>query len=116
MKIINRYQQGGPMPAPEGGEPMPPEAGGAPAPEGVPAPGGEAGGDPIMAIAQGAAQALQTQDCNIAMQVCQMFLSLVQGAAQGGAPEAGGGPAAGEPVFKKGGKLCKRIPKKKCKK
>jgi hypothetical protein len=36
-------------------------------PAGAPAPQGE---DPMMVLLQGAAQAVQTQDCEIAMQVC----------------------------------------------
>ena len=83
------------MPA-EAGAPM--QAAPAPAPE-------QGGQDPIMMIAQAAMQALETQDCNIAMQVCEAFLSLLQGAQ--GAPEEVGAPVE-QPVFKKGGKLAKR--------
>ena len=83
--------------APEGGAPMPPEGG---APEGP-----QGGEDPLMQIAQMAAQALQTQDCNMAMQVCEAFIQLIQ-QAQGPAAESA---PQGEPVFAKGGKLLKRI-------
>jgi len=46
-------------------------------------------------------QALQTQDCNLAMQVCQAFLQLA-GGGQEAAPAAPEGQA---PVYRKGGKL-----------
>lgn len=97
-KQIKKFQQGGPMEDPnamEGG--MPPEAG-------VPEQGG---GDPLMQIAEMAMQALQAQDCEMAMQVCQAFVQLVQQAQGGGAPEEQA--PQGEPVFRKGGKLAYRI-------
>lgn len=103
-KNVRRFQVGGEMKAPAPEE-MAPEGGGMeqPAPE-------ETGGgqDPLMLLAQAAAQALQTQDCQMAMQVCQGFIQLIQ-QAQGG----GGAPAAeeGAPVFGKGGVLKKRIRK-----
>jgi len=34
--------------------------------------------DPIMMLAQMSAQALQSQDCQMAMQVCQAFLEMMQ--------------------------------------
>lgn len=98
MKIIPKFQMGGemtPEAAPEAGAEQIP-ADGAPAPEA----GGE---DPIMQIAQMAMQALQSQDCNAAMSVCQIFLQMIQQAQGGGAPEP-----QGEPVFKKGGRLVRR--------
>ena len=90
-KVIKKFQEGGAMPAdgtpveqtPEGGAPV----------EG----GGE---DPLMQLAQAAMQALQSQDCQMAMQVCQAFVQMIQ-QAQGGAPEQ----PQGQPVYKKGGKL-----------
>ena len=82
-------------------EPMAPESG---APEAAPADAG--GQDPIMMLAEAAAQALQAQDCQIAMQVCQGLMALVQQMA-GGAPQE----PQGEPVFKKGGVLLRRIKK-----
>lgn len=95
---IKKFQMGGEM-APEAApEQMPAE--GAPAP----APGPEGGqGDPLMEVAQLAAQALQSQDCNAAMQVCQIFLQMVQ--QMQGQPEP---EPAGEPVFRKGGVLVRR--------
>lgn len=94
-KNVKKFQEGGAM-APE--DP-------AMAPEGeAPAQGGE---DPIMMLAQMAMQALQAQDCNMAMQVCNGFVQLIQ-QAQGG----GGEPAPeGEPVYRRGGKLAYRIKK-----
>lgn len=80
---------------------MAPEGG---APEAAPADGG--GQDPIMMLAEAAAQALQVQDCQIAMQVCQGLMALVQQMG-GGAPQE----PQGEPVFKKGGVLLRRIKK-----
>lgn len=103
-KPVGKFQQGGPMPAEDPGMAAgdPGMEGGAPAPE-------QGGGqDPLMQLAQAAMQALQTQDCNIAMQVCQGFVALLQ-QAQGGAP-AGQAPE-GEPVFRKGGVLVRRIKK-----
>jgi hypothetical protein len=68
----------------------------------------EAPMDPIQQIAEMAIAALQTQDCGTAMQVCEAFVAMLQ-QAQGGAPT---GPVeeipAGEPVFRKGGKLIRR--------
>ena len=88
---LRKYQQGGPMPAEA---PMDPAmaGGAAPAPE----------QDPIMMMAEGAMIALQNQDCQTAMQVCEMLIQLVQGAQGGAAP-------AGEPVFRKGGVLARRV-------
>ena len=99
---INKFQQGGAMP------PQDPAAGGAPA--GAP----EGGEDPMMQIAQMAMQALQAQDCNAAMQVCQVFVQLLQQAQGGGAegaPDEVSAAEAGEPVYRRGGTLVKRIKK-----
>ena len=80
-KQIKKFQEGGALPA---------EA--APAPAAAPAQE-----DPIAMLAEMSMQALQTQDCQIAMQVCEGFVALIQ-QMQGGAP-------AQEPVFRKGGKM-----------
>ena len=88
-KQIKKFQEGGAMPA---------EA--APAPAAAPAQE-----DPIAMLAEMSMQALQTQDCQIAMQVCEGFVTLIQ-QMQGGAP-------AQEPVFRKGGKMLR---KKACRK
>ena len=111
FRNIKFMQEGGAMPAPEAQEPQP-------APEQAPEQGG---GDPmqmLMQLAQMAMQALQGQDPQMAMQVCEGLVQFVQQIQGGqGAPEEGGAPAEpqSEPVYKKGGKLCKRIAKnKKC--
>ena len=61
--------------------------------------------DPLMMLAEASMQALQKQDCQMAMQVCQALVQMLQ-QVQGGET-----PAQGEPVFKKGGVLLRRIKK-----
>lgn len=96
---IKKFQMGGEMAAPAEAAPEQMPA------EGAPAPGPEGGqGDPLMEVAQLAAQALQSQDCNAAMQVCQIFLQMVQ--QMQGQPEP---EPQGQPVFKKGGKIVRWI-------
>lgn len=97
-KSVYKFQEGGAMPAE-----APMEAGAAPE-EGAPM---EAGGqDPMMMLGEAAVQALQSQDCQMAMQVCQGIVALLQ-------QMSGGAPAEqqGEPVFRKGGRLVRRIQK-----
>ena len=70
--------------------------------------------DPMAVLIQGAQQAVQSNDCQVALQVCQMLLELTQQAAP--APAAPAEPAApapaeGEPVYRMGGKLSRRISK-----
>lgn len=99
MAFIKKFQAGGPMPAEA---PMDPAmAGAAPAPE--------QGGDPIMQIAEMAGAALQSQDCALAMQVCEAFMMLVEQMAGGGAAPVGA--PAGQPVFRKGGRIAYRTRK-----
>ena len=92
FKSVNYFQAGGPMPA------------GAQAPQG--------GEDPTAMLLQGAQQAVQGQDCEMAMQVCQMLIEALGG---GGSPqeaapqEAAPAPAEGEPVYRRGGRLVRRI-------
>lgn len=90
MKItskIKKFQEGGVV-APE--QEMPQEA-----PEQAPA---EAQ-DPMQQILQVAAQAVQTQNCEAAMAVCQALMQLAQGSAE---------QAPQEPTFaKRGAKLVK---------
>lgn len=96
MRIsLKKFQQGGPMEDPNAAptEPMP-EQGGAPE---------QGGGDPLMQIAEMAMQALQSQDGNLALQVCQAFVELLQQA------QGGGAPPEGEPVFRRGGKMSYRL-------
>ena len=96
MKLGNKFQAGGPMPAPQGGE------------------------DPTAMLLQGAQQAVQGQDCEMAMQVCQMLIEALGGGPQGAAPQgaapqgaapqgAAPAPAEGEPVYRRGGRLVRRI-------
>ena len=94
--IARKFQEGGPMEGPE----MAPEQ----APEVAPMPEQEGSQDPLMQIAQMAMQALQTNDGQLALQVCDALLQLLQ-QAQGGAPQA----PQGEPVYRRGGKLAYRI-------
>lgn len=94
---VKKFQEGGAAPAPAA-EPMPAEQGAAPE-QG----GGE--GDPLMQLAQMAAEALQSGDCNTALAVCEGFMQLVQEASQG----QGGEAAQGEPVYKRGGTLVRRV-------
>ncbi len=104
MRIVNKYrkfQEGGAMPA----EAAPVEgAEGAPmGPEGAPQGGGE---DPLMQILQVAAQALQSQDCQAAMAVCQALIELAQGGAGAGAPAEA---APEEPTFARQGAKLVRV-------
>lgn len=62
--------------------------------------------DPIVVLTQVFTQGLQNQDCDLLAQGAQMFLEIVQ-QMQGGAPEE----PQGEPVFRKGGILVRRIKK-----
>lgn len=99
-KNVKKFQVGGQMPTEVPAE----ETTTAPAEQPVEQePQGE---DPIAMLAQMAAQSLQSGDCNMMAQVCQGFLQLVQ-QMSGGAPEE----TQGEPVFRKGGTLVRRIKK-----
>lgn len=100
MKIVKKLQQGGPAPAPQ-------DPANAPQAQAQPQ-----GGDPLLQIAQVFAEGLQTQNCELLAQGAQAFLMLLQQAQ--GAQQAPVGEPQGEPVFKKGGKICGR--KKKVKK
>lgn len=93
MKLKNKFQEGGAMPA------------------GAPAAAPQGGEDPMAMLMQGAEQAVSAQDCEIAMQVCQMLLELAGGGAPAEAApaEAAPAPAEGEPVYRRGGKLLRRI-------
>lgn len=92
-KLVKYLQEGGVSP-----EAAPEEA--APAPE-------QAGGSPEEQIIQAAAQAVQTQDANLALQVCQALVEM----AGGGAQQAPAAPEGQQPVYKKGGKFSKWISK-----
>lgn len=90
---VKKLQEGGEMPAEA------PVEGGAPAPE--------QGGDPTEQILMACQQALETQDCNLAMQVLQAIMQMLGG---GGAPEAAA-PEGAAPVYKMGGKFSKWVQK-----
>lgn len=83
MKPILKFQEGGQVPT---NQPQ------------------EGSQDPLAMIAEMAVQAVQSQDCQTALQVCQAFVEMAA-QAQRGAQQA---PAQGEPVFKMGGKLLRR--------
>lgn len=93
MKLGTKFlQEGGSMPTPQTSAPQ----------------GGE---DPMAMLVQGAQQAIQAQDCEIAMQVCKILLELTgAGAPTEATPaEVGPAPAEGEPVYRRGGRLVRRI-------
>lgn len=92
LKNINKFQEGGAMP-PQG-----------PAPT-------QGGGDPMQEILMGCQQAIETQDCQVALQVCQVLLEMAGGAPAEAAPAPAPAPAEaqGEPVYRAGGKLARRI-------
>ena len=90
-QMVAKFQEGGEMPAGAPAEqPATPE-GAAPA----------EGGDPTEQILMACQQALETQDCNLAMQVLQALVQMLGG----GAPEGPAAPEGQAPVFRKGGKL-----------
>ena len=89
---VKKLQEGGEMPAEA------PVEGGASAPA--------EGGDPTEQILMACQQALQTQDCNLAMQVLQAIMQMLGG----GAPEAAA-PEGQAPVYKMGGKFSKWVQK-----
>lgn len=95
MRVINknarRYQAGGPMEGAPEEAPM----------EGAPEGGAPAGGeDPMSQILQVAAQAVQTQNCEAAMAVCQALVQIAQG---------GAGAPAEEPTFARNGAKLTRV-------
>ena len=93
MQFIKKFQEGGAAPAPEAAAPQ------------------QGSEDPTAMLMQGAQQAVQNQDCQIAIRVCQMVLEMLSGApAEEGGPEAGGAPQS-EPVYRRGGRLVRRIQK-----
>ena len=95
LKNIGKFQEGGAMP------PQDPAA----------AQGG--GGDPMQEILMGCQQAVETQDCQIALQVCQIMLEMAGGGAAPAeaAPAPAPAEAQGEPVYRRGGSLVRRIRK-----
>lgn len=110
MKVsqrITKYQAGGAAPGgdpSQGGAPSGAPAGGDPSQGGGQDP--SQGQDPVSQLVQLAQQALQGQDCQAAMAVCDGLLSLIQQqGGQGGDPSQGGGapPAGGAPGGDQGG-------------
>lgn len=100
MKLkVSKFQAGGAMvedPAAGAAQEAPMEQG-APAGAGSPE-------EMLMQLAEAAMQALQNQDCQAAMAVCQGFVQMIQGMQGGGAPQE-------QPVYGKGGRLVRRIPR-----
>lgn len=94
-RLIKMYQEGGEL-APEA---APAEE--APAPE-------QGGGSPEEQIMMACQQALETQDCNLAMQVCQAIMQMLGGGAPQGAPAA---PEGAAPVYRRGGRLSRWVQK-----
>jgi hypothetical protein len=64
-------------------------------------------GDPMQQLIQAAAQAVQSQDCQTALQVCQALVEAASGG--GGGQQAPEEAPAEQPVYRKGGKLLRRI-------
>ena len=95
---VKKFQEGGPAPAPAD-QPMPAEP-----QEGAPVEGGA--DQMLMQLAQMAAEALQSGDCNTALSVCEAFMQLIQQFTQG---QAGPEAPQGEPVYKRGGTLVRRV-------
>lgn len=93
---VKKFQEGGPVEAAPAEAPV---EGGTPAE--APAEGGE---DPMQQLLMACQQALETQDCNLAMQVCQAFMQLA-----GGGGEPAPAEAPGQPVYRKGGKLSRWV-------
>lgn len=92
FKNIGKFQEGGSMP------PQDPAA-------------AQGGGDPMQEILMGCQQAVETQDCQIALQVCQIMLEMAGGGAAPAeaAPAPAPAEAQGEPVYRAGGRLVRRI-------
>ena len=88
-----KFQAGGPMPAPE-------EA----APEAAPAPGGGGGGD----LEQMVMEYAQTHDPQLAVAIADALVELL--AQQGGGAPAGPGGPEGAPMARYGAKLTNRGP------
>ena len=91
---LRKYQMGGPAPAPAEGAPV---EGGAPA---------QGGAEEQMAqVAEQLLQMLLQElgDPNAVAAVLQMAMEMLQ--------QAAGGAEQGQPVFKKGGKMCKKAKK-----
>lgn len=91
LKELLKFQEGGEMPAEPAAAPAEPAQGGSPEEQ----------------IIQAAAQAVQTNDAQLALQVCAALVQM----AGGGAEAAPAAPEGEQPVYKKGGKLSKWVRK-----
>lgn len=85
MKIVNKFQMGGTMPAP--------------APEAAPEQ------DPVAQIVEMFMMGLQNQDCEALAAGAEMFLSLVQ---QASAQSPMGETPGEQPVFRRGGVISRK--------
>ena len=94
-QYLPKFQEGGEIPAEST------------SPETTPTEAPAEGGDPTEQILMACQQALQTQDCNLAMQICQAVIQMIGGGVEG-APAA---PEGEQPVYRAGGKLSKWIKK-----
>lgn len=92
LNEILKFQEGGEMPAPEA----------------APAPEAQQGASPEEQIMMACQQAVETQDCGLALQVCQAVMQMLGGAPQEAPQEV---PADQEPVYRMGGKLSRYIKK-----
>lgn len=98
IQKFRKFQEGGAMPA----EQMPAE--GAPMEGGAPAQGGE---DQMMQqIAQMAQQIIQQMGPEAAAMLAQIIMEMLQGGGAGAPQGPVGGQPEGEPVYRKGGKIC----------
>jgi hypothetical protein len=96
-QMVAKFQEGGEMPAGAPAEQPATTEGAAPA----------EGGDPMQELLMACQQVLETQDCNLAMQVVQAVMQMLGG----GAPAPEQAPAGTEPVYRMGGKLARVIRK-----
>lgn len=85
MKIVKKFQTGGTVDPTitQGGAQVPVEQ----------------NADPMQMLVEAAMQAVQSQDPNMAMEVCMMLLELV------GATQPVGQPGQNQPIFRKGGRI-----------
>lgn len=101
---IRYMQEGGAMEDPNAG--MAPEE--APMPEGGPEGAPQGGGSPEEQLMMACQEAVQTQNCEIALQVCQVLLQMMGGGGGAAAPQA---PEGAAPVYRRGGKFSRWIRK-----
>lgn len=96
---VTKFQEGGAAPMAPAQDPA--AQGGAPAPA-------EGGQDPVTQLVQMAQEALQSNNCEAALAVCDGLLSILSQGGEAGA-EGGAPPAEqGAPVYRKGGVMVRR--------